>query len=159
MKTCPVCGSRSFSDMDVCYGCLYHFNVVTYGGGLMDSDGAINVGETIETAAEKLVSATVENTIENTTNTTEEAVAKATEKIPEKATEKAAEKIPEKATGETASVSPAKVLSDVALVPFLQKQGNSQVYKIRFSLSDEERKSSQAFVGVLTFSRESFDMF
>ncbi len=147
MKTCPVCGSRSFSDMDVCYGCLYHFNVVTYGGGLMDSDGAINVGETIETAAEKLVSATVENTIENTTNTTEEAVAKA------------AEKIPEKATGETASVSPAKVLSDVALVPFLQKQGNSQVYKIRFSLSDEERKSSQAFVGVLTFSRESFDMF
>lgn len=25
MKVCPVCGSRCFDDMDVCYGCLHDF--------------------------------------------------------------------------------------------------------------------------------------
>ena len=25
MKTCPVCGSRSFDDAGVCYGCLHRF--------------------------------------------------------------------------------------------------------------------------------------
>ena len=24
-KVCPVCQARCFSDMEVCYGCLYHF--------------------------------------------------------------------------------------------------------------------------------------
>lgn len=26
MKVCPVCKSRCFDDMDVCYGCLHKFN-------------------------------------------------------------------------------------------------------------------------------------
>lgn len=26
MKTCPVCGSRCFDDMAVCYGCLHDFS-------------------------------------------------------------------------------------------------------------------------------------
>lgn len=25
MKVCPVCKSRCFEDMDICYGCLYKF--------------------------------------------------------------------------------------------------------------------------------------
>lgn len=25
MKTCPVCKSRLFDDMDICYGCMYRF--------------------------------------------------------------------------------------------------------------------------------------
>lgn len=25
MKTCPVCKSRLFDDMDTCYGCMYRF--------------------------------------------------------------------------------------------------------------------------------------
>lgn len=25
MKKCPVCNSRLFDDMDVCYNCLHHF--------------------------------------------------------------------------------------------------------------------------------------
>lgn len=25
MKTCPVCNSRCFDDMDTCYGCMYSF--------------------------------------------------------------------------------------------------------------------------------------
>lgn len=25
MKTCPVCRTTLFEDMEVCYGCLYHF--------------------------------------------------------------------------------------------------------------------------------------
>ena len=24
-KTCPICGSVCFSDMDTCFGCLHHF--------------------------------------------------------------------------------------------------------------------------------------
>ena len=121
--------------MDVCYCCLYHFNAVPYEGGLLGGDGVSGVGKTVETVAEKPASAIAETAAEKPVGATVETVA-----------------------GETASVSPAEVLSDVALVPFLQKQGKSQVYKIRFSLSDDERKSSQAFVGMLTFSRESFDM-
>ncbi len=26
MKVCPVCKSRTFDDMDICYGCMYRFN-------------------------------------------------------------------------------------------------------------------------------------
>ena len=27
MKICPVCGARSFSDMDICYCCLYDYRL------------------------------------------------------------------------------------------------------------------------------------
>lgn len=25
MKICPICKARCFDDMDICYGCMYHF--------------------------------------------------------------------------------------------------------------------------------------
>ena len=27
MKKCPTCGSTSFDDMDICYACMYHFDL------------------------------------------------------------------------------------------------------------------------------------
>ncbi|MBQ9022216.1 MAG: hypothetical protein IJ113_09470 [Eggerthellaceae bacterium] len=26
MKVCPVCQTKSFDDMETCYGCMHHFN-------------------------------------------------------------------------------------------------------------------------------------
>lgn len=33
MKTCPVCKSRLFDDMDICYGCMYRFEGEDKGEG------------------------------------------------------------------------------------------------------------------------------
>ena len=41
MKKCPVCSSRLFEDMDVCYNCLHHFEG---NGGIEDEAG--NISET-----------------------------------------------------------------------------------------------------------------
>lgn len=45
MKVCPVCGSRCFDDMDVCYGCLHDFM----------REGASPVSQAIESACESEV--------------------------------------------------------------------------------------------------------
>lgn len=28
MKICPICHARCFDDMDVCYGCMHHFEIL-----------------------------------------------------------------------------------------------------------------------------------
>lgn len=33
MKTCPVCQSQCFDDMEICYGCMYHFTPRADAGG------------------------------------------------------------------------------------------------------------------------------
>lgn len=41
MKTCPVCKARCFDDMEICYGCMHHFEDVGSTSGTVtatDSD-------------------------------------------------------------------------------------------------------------------------
>ena len=50
MKTCPVCRSRCFDDMPVCYGCLHDFE-----RGILIKDAVDNVDKDAEDMPEEAV--------------------------------------------------------------------------------------------------------
>lgn len=48
MKQCPVCKARCFDDMEICYGCLHHFNADQHesgNGAGVGSDGEADLEE------------------------------------------------------------------------------------------------------------------
>lgn len=61
VKTCPMCGAKLFSDMDVCYGCLYNFSDADNGAqefGMDTSDDNDEIWGSIDELWDKSIRAT-----------------------------------------------------------------------------------------------------